>query len=59
MRLLQNRSFPIDRVAFVDLAASAYDLGEDTVESVLDAVIEQGALTEAEGELDRPGGDGP
>ena len=55
MRLLQNREFPMARGAFVDLAANAYDLGEDAVESVLDAVIDQGALADRDGELVRPG----
>ena len=58
MRLLQNREFPMERGAFVDLAASAYDLAEDTVDTVLDAVIDQGALDERDGELVRPGGGG-
>lgn len=53
MRLLQNRSFPMPRAAFVDLAASAYDLGEETVEAVLDTVIDQGSLAEREGQLVR------
>ena len=55
MRLLQNREFPMARGAFVDLAASAYDLPEETVETVLDAVIEQGALADRDGELAKPG----
>lgn len=59
MRLLQNRAFPIGRAAFVDLAASAYDLGEDTVEAVLETLIDQGSLVEREGELDRPSEGGP
>ncbi|MDZ7701245.1 MAG: hypothetical protein U5J98_03810 [Halobacteriales archaeon] len=58
MRLLQNREFPMARDAFVDLGASAYDLGEGTVEAVLDAVIGQGALAERDGELVRPGEEG-
>lgn len=53
MRLLQNRAFPMARTAFVDLAASAYDLSEETVEAVLDTVIDQGALGEREGQLVR------
>jgi hypothetical protein len=55
MRLLQNREFPMPRDAFVDLAANAYDLGEETVETVLDAVIDQGTLAVREGDLVRPG----
>ncbi len=55
MRLLQNREFPMARGAFVDLAANAYDLAEETVETVLDAVIEQGALADRDGELVKPG----
>lgn len=54
MRLLQNREFPMPRSAFVDLAGSAYDLGEEAVQSVLDAVIDKGALAEREGQLVRP-----
>lgn len=60
MRLLKNREFPMPRSTFVDLATSAYDLGEATVEQVLDAVIDRGALIERGDELARPeeGGDG-
>lgn len=54
MRLLQNREFPMARAAFVDLADSAYDLGEETVQTVLDAVIDKGGLDESEGQLVRP-----
>lgn len=55
MRLLQNREFPMARAAFVDLASSAYDLGEDAVEQVLETVIDQGALEDRDGDLVRPG----
>lgn len=58
MRLLQNREFPMARDAFVDLAANAYDLAEGTVDGVLDAVIDQGALADRDGELVRPGEEG-
>ncbi|MFB6353793.1 MAG: hypothetical protein ABEJ92_06875 [Halobacteriales archaeon] len=60
MRLLKNREFPMPRSTFVDLATSAYDLGEATVEQVLDAVIDRGGLVERGDELARPeaGGDG-
>jgi len=59
LRLLQNRRFPIARQAFVDLAASAYDLGEESVQAVLDAVIDRGALAERDGQLVRPGDERP
>ena len=55
MRLLQNRDFPMPRAAFVDLATSAYELDDGTVEQVLDAVIDQGALADRDGDLVRPG----
>ncbi len=58
LRLLQNREFPMAREAFVDLASSAYDLEAGTVEQVLDAVVEKGALAERDGDLVRPGGTG-
>lgn len=59
IRLLQNREFPMAREAFVDLAASAYDLAEETVQAVIDSVIDQGTLAERGGALVRPDEDAP
>ncbi|MEZ3145127.1 hypothetical protein [Halobaculum sp. MBLA0143] len=53
MRLLNNRSFPVDRSEFVDLAAGAYDLEPEAVEESLVYAVERGVLGTEDGRLVR------
>jgi hypothetical protein len=54
LRLLQNREFPMERAATVDLLSGAYDLDRSECERLLDLTVERGLLVEDEGELRRP-----
>lgn len=54
VRLLRNRTFPMERRAVESLAAGAYDLESHEVEAIIDYALEDGELTESEGELRRP-----
>lgn len=53
MRLLNNRSFPVDRGEFVELAAGAYDLEPDAVEESLAYAVERSVLAAEDGRLVR------
>lgn len=53
-RLLQNREFPVDREAIVELAEGAYDLSRKTSNEALDALIERGYISESDGSLHNP-----
>lgn len=53
MRLLNNRSFPVDRSEFVDLAAGAYELEAAAVEESLAYAVERGVLGAEGGQLVR------
>ncbi len=53
MRLLNNRSFPLERTVAVELASGAYELSDSEVEGVLDYAVERGVLEETGGELRR------
>jgi len=54
MRLLNNRSFPLERAVAVELASGAYDLSEAEVETTLEYAVERGVLAASEGKLRRP-----
>jgi len=51
MRLLQNREFPVDREAFVTVAANAYQVSPADCDRVLDVAIDRGLLDEEDGAL--------
>lgn len=44
LRLLQNREFPLGIDAFVDVAATAYELEAATVEAVIELAVDRGLL---------------
>lgn len=48
MRLLENRELPVERIAFRELATSAYELSPGTVDAVIDAAIDGRLLDEDE-----------
>jgi hypothetical protein len=54
VRLLQNRDFPVQRAAFVELASGAYELDPEAVETALDRLVERGALVAEGDELRKP-----
>lgn len=54
VRLLQNRSFPVDRTEFQTVAANAYDIPPQDCEDVVDALVEGGYVGEEDGRLVRP-----
>lgn len=54
VKLLRNREFPVQRDEIVTVAASAYDLPPDDVETVIDAAVERGVLVDDAGSLSRP-----
>ena len=53
VRLLNNRSFPVERGEFVELAASAYDLEESTVTESLAYAVDRGVLAVEDGQIVR------
>ena len=53
MRLLNNRSFPLERTVAIELASGAYELSDSEVGNVLDYAVERGVLEESGGELHR------
>lgn len=55
VRLLQNRSFPIDRSEIEAVATGAYDLDPGECAAAIDGLVQRGLLVEDEGQLDRPG----
>ena len=48
VRLLQNRSFPVERETVVSVAATAYDIDRRDCERTIDALVENGVLDESE-----------
>lgn len=54
LRLLQNREFPMERAAVVDLLGSAYDLDRSECNRLLDFAVEKELLVEEGDELRRP-----
>jgi hypothetical protein len=48
VRLLQNRSFPVERETVVSVAATAYDIDRRNCERTVDALVENGVLDESE-----------
>ncbi len=48
VRLLQNRSFPVERDTVVSVATSAYGLSRRNCDATLDALVEHGVLDESE-----------
>ncbi len=48
VRLLQNRSFPVERDTVVSVATSAYGLSRRDCEATIDALVEHGVLEESE-----------
>ena len=53
LRLLGNRSFPVDRGETVAVATNAYDLERAQVEAVLATLVDRGQLREENGTLYR------
>lgn len=53
VRLLNNRSFPVKRGEFVDLAANAYDLDESTVAESLAYAVDRDVLAVEDGQIVR------
>jgi hypothetical protein len=51
MRLLNNRTFPVDRAEFTELATGAYDLDEREVDRIVEYAVERGVLAEDGGQL--------
>lgn len=51
MRLLQNREFPVDRRGFREVATSAYDIGNEQFDAIIDAAIERDLIGEEDGQL--------
>ncbi|MFB6161037.1 MAG: hypothetical protein ABEJ61_07650 [Haloferacaceae archaeon] len=54
LRLLQNREFPMERTAVVDLLESAYDLDRSECDRLLEFAVERELLVESGDELRRP-----
>jgi len=54
MRMLSNRPFPVSRTEAESMLAAAYDLEREEVDAVIDYAIEDGRLTEANGQLREP-----
>lgn len=50
-RLLQNRDFPVDRATIEDLASGAYDIQLAECREAIDALVQEGYLTESDGVL--------
>ncbi len=53
MRLLNNRTFPVDRAEFTDLATGAYGLAESEVDRIVEYAVQRGVLAVEDGELRR------
>jgi hypothetical protein len=53
MRLLNNREFPVERRAIVELAASAYELDDAHVNQCLDYAVDRGVFDDDGGTLRR------
>lgn len=53
MRLLNNRTFPVDRTEFTELATGAYDLDEREVDRIVEYAVERGVLAVESGQLTR------
>ncbi|MFB6177476.1 MAG: hypothetical protein ABEI99_10090 [Halobaculum sp.] len=53
MRLLNNRTFPVDRAEFTELATGAYDLDEREVDQIVEYAVERGVLTVESGQLQK------
>jgi hypothetical protein len=53
LRLLQNREFPMERAALVEVMSSAYDLDAAECERIVEFAIERGALVDDGGTLRR------
>ena len=53
VRLLNNRSFPVERAEFVELAANAYDLDESTVAESLAYAVDRDVLAVEDGQIVR------
>jgi hypothetical protein len=53
LRLLQNREFPMERAALVEVMSSAYDLDATECERIVEFAIERGALVDDDGTLRR------
>lgn len=53
LRLLQNREFPMERAALVEVMSSAYDLDATECERIVEFAIERGALVDDGGTLRR------
>jgi cell pole-organizing protein PopZ len=54
MRLLKNRPFPVDRAEIRDVATSAYDIGPDEFDAVIEAAIERDLLAVENGQFVDP-----
>ena len=53
LRLLQNREFPVERTALVEVMKSAYDLDAEECERIVEFAVERGVLTDDDGTLRR------
>jgi hypothetical protein len=53
VRLLNNRSFPVEREEFVELAAGAYELEESAVAESLAYAVDRGVLAVEDGQIVR------
>jgi len=53
MRLLNNRSFPLERTVAIELASGAYEFSDSEVEGILDYAVDRGVLEESGGKLHR------
>lgn len=53
MRLLNNRTFPVDRTEFTELATGAYNLDEREVDRIVEYAVERGVLAVESGQLTR------
>jgi len=53
LRFLRNRELPVDREEVRTVVASAYDLGQDDVDEILDAAVQRGVFLESDGTLAR------
>jgi hypothetical protein len=53
MRLLNNRSFPLERSVAVEVTTGAYEFSESEAGAILEYAIEEGVLSESNGKLHR------
>ncbi|SEO61038.1 hypothetical protein SAMN04487948_103481 [Halogranum amylolyticum] len=51
MRLLSNREFPVDRAAFEELTAGAYELEDEHVARIVDHAVDRGVVVDDAGTL--------